>query len=113
MLQKPYQKINTRPVSLVRYSGPFLKGTRKEVKQMVERTRKLMTIQKVLHPRDNFDRLYVQESREEEDLPDSVDASIQRLEGYIEKNEERLITAIRNDTDHTMANKTTITRKQK
>ena len=38
---------------------------------------------------------------------------IRRLENYIQKHEEGLITAIRNDTDNTMDNRMTITRKQK
>ena len=38
---------------------------------------------------------------------------IQRLEDYIEKHEGGLITAIRNDTENTMDNRLTITRKQK
>ena len=75
-----------------------------------------MTLHKALHPRDNVDRLYV--SRKEggrglASIQDSVDASIQRLEDYIQKNDGRLITAIRNDTDNTMDNRMTITRKQK
>ena len=44
--------INTWVVSRVGYSGPFLKWTR-ELKQMDQRTRKLMTMPKALHPRDN------------------------------------------------------------
>ena len=44
---------------------------------------------------------------------DSVYASIQRVEDYIEKTEGGLITAIRNDTNNTMDNRMTITRKQK
>ena len=51
--------INTRAVSLVRYSGPFLKWTRDQLKQMDQRTRKLMTKHKALHPRNDVDRLYV------------------------------------------------------
>ena len=57
-----------------------------------------------------------QEKREEEDLPaskTSVDTSIRRLEDYIEKHEGGLITAIRNNTDNTIDNRMTITRKQK
>ena len=50
--------INTWAVPL-RYSGPFLKWTRDELKQMDQRTRKLMTIHKALHPRDIIDWLYV------------------------------------------------------
>ena len=42
--------INTWAVLLVRYSGPFLKWTRDELKQMDQRTRKLMTMHKALHP---------------------------------------------------------------
>ena len=50
-----------------------------------------MTLQKVLHPRDDVDRLYV--SRREggrglTSIEDSVDASIQRLEDYIKNAEE-------------------------
>ena len=44
---------------LVRYSEPFLKYTKDEPKQMEQRTRKLMTMHKALHPRDDFDRLYL------------------------------------------------------
>ena len=63
---------------------------------------------KALHPRDDVDRLYV--SRKEggrglASTEDNVDASIQRLEDYIEKHEGGLITAIRNDADDTMDNR--------
>ena len=108
--------INTWTVPLVRYSGPFLKWTRDELKQMDQRTRKLMTMHKALHPRDDVNRRYV--SRKEggrglASIEESVDAWIQRLEDYIQKHEGRLITATRNDTDNTMDNRMTITRKQK
>ena len=71
---------------------------------------------KALHPRDDVDRLYV--SRKEGgrrlvSIEDSVDASIQRLEDYIEKHEGGLITGIRKDTDNTKHDRMTITRKQK
>ena len=108
--------INTWVVPLVRYSGPFLKWTRDELKQMDQRTRKLMTMRKSLHPRYNVDRLYV--SRKEggrglASIEDSIDTSIQWLEAFIEKHERGLNTAIRNDTDNTVDNRMTITRKQK
>ena len=53
------------------------------------------------------------ERREEEDLPASKTALIQRPEDYIEKHERGLITAIRKDTDNTTDDRGTITRKQK
>ena len=70
---------------------------------------------KVSHPRDDVDRLYV--SRKEggiglTSIEDSIDASIQRLEDYIQKHDGGLITAIRNDTDNTMDKGMIITRKK-
>ena len=108
--------INTWAVPLVRYSGPILKWTRDELKQMDQRTRKLIAMHKALHPRDNVDRLYV--SRKEggrrlASIEDSVVTSIQQLEDYIQKHDGGLITATRNDTENTMNNRMTITRKQK
>ena len=69
---------------------------------------------KALHPRDDVDRLYI--SRKEGGrglaiIEESVEASIQRLEDYIEKHERGLITAIRNDTDNTIDDRMTTTRK--
>ena len=80
------------------------------------RTRKPMTMHKALHPRDDVDRLYV--SRKEggrglASIEDSVDASIQRLKDYVQKPEGGLITATRNETENTINNRMTITRKQK
>ena len=83
---------------------------------MDQRTRKLMTMYKALHPRDDVDRLYVSRKvggRELASIEDSVDTSIQRLENYIQKHDAGLITVIRNDNDNTMDNRMTITRKQK
>ena len=70
--------INTGAVPLVRYSGSFLKWTSEELEQMDQRTRKLVTIHKALHPRDDVDRLYV--SRKEggrglASIKDTVDAT--------------------------------------
>ena len=58
---------------------------------MDQRTRKLMTMHKALHARDDVDRLYV--SRKEGGrglafIEDSVDTSIQRLEDYIQNTME-------------------------
>ena len=95
---------------------PFLKWTREELKQMEQRTRKLMTMHKALHPRDDVDKLYV--SRKEggrglASIEDTVDAFIQRLEDDIEKHERGLITTVRNDIDNTIDERVTTTRKQK
>ena len=71
---------------------------------------------KALHPSDNVDILNVsrkERGRELASIEESVDASIQRFENYIEKHERGLIIAIRNDTDTTVDDRMTITRKQK
>ena len=107
------KKINTWAVPLLRYSEPFLKWTRDELKQMDLRTRKLMTMHKALHPRDDVDRLYV--SRKEggrglASIEDSVEALIQQIEDYTEKHERGLITAIRNDKDNPIDDRMTTTR---
>ena len=101
---------------LVRYSGPFLMWTRDELKQMDQRTRKLMTMHKALHPRDDVDRLYASRKdggRGLASIEGSIDGSIKRLEDYIEKHERGLITTIRNDTDNTIDEIVRTTRKQK
>ena len=83
--------INNWAVPLVIYSGPFFKWTREELQQMGQRTRKLMTKHKALHPRDDVDRLHV--SRKEgiielASIQDNVDLSIQQLEDYIKSADE-------------------------
>ena len=83
---------------------------------MKQRTRKLMTMHKALHPRGNIDRQYV--SRKEEgrgfaSIKDGVDSSIQRLQDYIQKHKRGLFTAIKNETDNMMDNRKTITRNLK
>ena len=75
-----------------------------------------MTIHKALHPREDVYRLYVSRKEGRRGLAlieDSVDASIQWLEDYIRKHERRQITAIRNDTDKTIDDRMTTTRKEK
>ena len=61
--------INTWTVLFLRYSGPFLKWTRNGLKQMDQRTRKLITMHKALHPRDDVDRLYVSRKKGGRGLP--------------------------------------------
>ena len=108
--------INTWAMPLVRYSWLFLKWTREKLRQMDQRTRKQMTMHKALHPRDDVDWLYVprkEGGRGLASVEGSVDTSIQQLENYIEKHERGLITAIRNNTDNTIDNRMTKTRKRK
>ena len=90
------KEINIWAVSIVRHSGPFLRWTREKLKQIDQKTRKLTTVDKTLHPRDDFDRLYVprkEGGRGLASFEDSVGASMKQLEGYIPKRGGRLITS--------------------
>ena len=47
--------MNTRAVPHVRYFGPFLRWTREKLRQMEQRTRKLMMMYKALYLRNDVD----------------------------------------------------------
>ena len=51
--------LNTWAVSLIRYSAGVLNWTVEELKKMDTSTRKLMTLNRMLHPRANVARLYL------------------------------------------------------
>ena len=78
----------------------------KELQQMDQRTRKLMTMHKALHLRDNTDRLCVTKTRKKR-------THLHQYKDYIKKSKERLIAVTRNSVENIKINKTTITRKQK
>ena len=97
--------INTCVVSLVRFSGSFVKWTREEANGL-----KKKEMHMALHPGDDVDKLYVlkkEEGRGLASIEGSVGTSIQRLEDNKEKNEGGLITAIKNDTDNRVTNRMT------
>ena len=71
--------------SPVRYSGQFLKWIKEESRQMYQRTKKFMTMHKVLNPRNVIDRLYVSRKEGGRGLASFevvVDTTIQWLEEY-------------------------------
>ena len=75
---------------------------------MDQRTRKSMTMHKVLYLSDGIDKLYVSRTK------NSVDISIRRLKDYIKKNKKkRLIAMTRNNMNNISINRTKISRKQK
>ncbi len=62
------KRINTWAVTPVRYSGSYLKWTKEEHRQIDQRIRKSMTMNKLLQPRDYIDRM-CQQKKKEEDSP--------------------------------------------
>ena len=51
--------INSRAVSLVRYSAGILKWTKDKLKVMGRKTRKIMTMNRMYHPQNDTGRLYI------------------------------------------------------
>ena len=72
------KEINTWAVPLVRYSRLFLKWTREKLRQMDQKTKKLIMMHQALHPRDDIDREYMSSGeggRGPSCIEDSVNAS--------------------------------------
>ena len=78
-----------------RCSRPFFKCTKDDVRQMNQRMKELMTMHKVLHPRDDMDCLYVSRKEGKRWLASIeywTDAKIRGLAEYTKKSKEKLIT---------------------
>ena len=58
--------INTWAVSLMRYGAGTVKWTKRELNEIDRKTRKVMTLNKELHPRSYVDRLHVSRMEAEE-----------------------------------------------
>ncbi len=89
--------INSRAVAVVRYSAGIVKWTKEEMRKMDTKTRKLMTINRALHPQADVDRLYVKRSRGGRGLigvEDCIAVEIQSLIKYLEKSEEPMLKAV-------------------
>ena len=84
--------VNTRAVSLLRYSAAF--SWRKSELQAIDRkTRNLFTIYGALQPKPDVDRLYIprkEGGRELISIEDSVELAIGGLEVYVHGSEERV-----------------------
>ena len=92
--------VNTRAVSLLRYSAAFASWRKSELQAIDRKTRKLFTIYGALRPKSDVDRLYISRKEGERGLisiKDCVELAIRGLEVYVHESEERLIQAARGD----------------
>ena len=90
--------INTWAIPMLRHSASFLDWTISELQEMDRRTRKLMAMHNVLHPRSNVDRLYIPRSEGRRGLLSvefTVNLAKLGLQGYVKMSDERLISAAR------------------
>ena len=94
------QAVNTWGVSLVRYAGGIIEWTEQELRDLDRRTRKLLTMDGGLHPRDCVVRLYVARKEGGRGLisvKDCVNQTRISLERYVRSTEEELLKAVRRE----------------
>ena len=85
------QAINTWAVSLIRYAGGIIEWTKQELKELDRRTRKLLTMNGGLHPRDCVAGLYVPRKHSGRGLTsveDCINQAKLSLERYVQSSEE-------------------------
>ena len=90
--------INTWAVGVIPYLAPFLEWNKDELEALDRRTRKLMTMQKALHPKSNVDRLYLPKKeggRGHSSIEDATRTAMLELQKCIQESEEKLISAAR------------------
>ena len=90
--------INTRAISLLKYSAASVDWTGVELEQMDRRTRKLMTMHQTLNPKSDVAKIYI--SRKEGGrglitVEDTVKLAIPGLGRYVLTSEEGLLIAAR------------------
>ena len=92
--------VNAWAVSLLRYSAAFVSRRKSQLQAIDRKTRKLLTIYGVLHPKSDVDRLCIPRKEGGKGLitiKDSVELATRGLELYVHGSEERLIQAARGD----------------
>ena len=78
--------INSRAVSLVKYSVGVLKWTKDELKVMDRKTRRIMTINRMCHRQSDTDRFYIP-GMEGGRIADCVETEEQNLSLYLDQSE--------------------------
>ena len=92
--------VNTRAVSLIRYSEAFVSWRRSELRAINKKIRKLFTMYGASHPKSDVDRLYIPRKEGRRGLisiDHCVELTIKSLEVYTHGSEEGLIQAARGD----------------
>ena len=92
--------INSRAVSLVRYSAGMLKSTKDELKVMDREARKIMTMKRMYHSQSGTGRLYIPRMKGGRGLlgiKDCVETEEQSISLYLDQSEERLLRFSKSD----------------
>ena len=93
-----FKAISTWGVSLFRYSDAFMDRKKEEISEIDRRTRKLLTMRKAHHPKDDVQRLYIKRKEGGRGLisiEECVEDAIAGLHQYIQNNQEIIREIIR------------------
>ncbi|XP_047475423.1 uncharacterized protein LOC125029527 [Penaeus chinensis] len=92
--------VNSRAVSLVRYSAGILKWTKDELNIMDRKTRKIMTMNRMYHPQSDIDRLYIprkEGGRGLLSIVECVENEEHSLSLYVDQSEEMLLKLVKSE----------------
>ena len=101
--------INSRAVSLVRYSARIINWTREELRRMDRKTRKIMTMNRLYHPQSDVDRLYIlrkEGGRGLLNIVECVESEEDNLGRYVNASHERLIKCMKDENLLSMSENT-------
>ena len=93
-----FKAISTCAVSLFRYSAAFMARKKEEISEIDRRTRKLLTLRKAHHPKDDVQRLYIKRKEGGRGLisiEECVEDATAGLHHYIQNNQEIIREIIR------------------
>ena len=105
--------LNTWAVSILRYGAGILEWNKNELQEMDRKTRKFITMNKEMHPRNDVARLYVSRKNGGRGLigcEHSVKSEVNGLGWYVKKNVEPLLIAVR--TSRAIAHEETVEPKE-
>ena len=94
------QAINARAVSIIRYGAGIINWRVDELKAVDRKTRKLLTINRALHPQADVDRLYYKRAdggRGLISVEDCVEIEVNSLFGYLERSKEPFLKAVKEE----------------
>ena len=89
--------INIWAVAVMRYGAGIVKWTKEELEKLDRQTRKIMTMNGALHPKSDFDSLYVARQRGGRGLQSVLETILSEdnsLRWYVKNSQEQLLRAV-------------------
>ena len=92
-----FQALNTRVISVIRYSGAFLDWTKEETKELDRWTRKQLIAGRALHSQSNMMRIYIKRrygGRGLISVEECCSAELRSIYFYLVNSEEELLKLV-------------------